>query len=97
MLDNINEILRIYLGTDTSGGYQPVGCEDRLRDAYPSNPDMVLARIAHYLDFEFSPAYQFPDLVQARDAFESAIKTTFPELEPVVARALANRYAYNWR
>lgn len=37
------------------------------------------------------------DLVQDRDRFETTLRQKFPELDAVIARALANRWSFGWR
>lgn len=95
----VNRILRIYLGTDTRGGYQPIGREERLKKAYPTDHECKLKMIDRFLSAEasYKPDWTKQSLVQARDAFAEILRRQFPELEDVVVLALANRFVFGWR
>jgi len=94
----VNEILKIYLGADEKGGYQPVGSgADRLKRASPSEWEKQLRHITPYLDFDHTPDWSTQNLSQASDAFAERISEQFPELDEIAVRSLANRFSYNWR
>ncbi|MCM8538707.1 MAG: hypothetical protein NE328_00375 [Lentisphaeraceae bacterium] len=97
MNSDINSILTVYLGTDSKGGYRPVGHEKRMKSEYKSNAENRLSDIKKYLDFNFTPNWSKCDLNQAGDAFAAAAKEEFPELEDFVTKALGNRFTYAHR
>lgn len=94
---DINRVLRIYLGTDANGGFQPVGCEKRLRSAFPTDYSRMMELASPYLDEHQSPDFSRGGLVEERDRFADALRQKFPELDDVCVRALANRWSYDYR
>ena len=97
MIYDMNEVLRIYLGTDQNGGYQPIGNDDRLKVAYPDCYDEMIRIIEPYLEFEFTPDWKTQTLIQASDAFATALKEKHPELTDLIVRSLSNRFAFDWK
>ncbi|WP_018623480.1 hypothetical protein [Kangiella aquimarina] len=96
MID-INEALTVYLGTDESGGYMPMGQEERLRKHYGEKWKQAMAAIDSYLEFDFSPDWSKHDLNSAAISFSVEVLKDHPELKEYVARALGNRFTYDFR
>ena len=96
MKPDINHVLKVYLGTDETGGYEPIYREERLGQAFPETHAQMMELIAPYLQADHERDWTV-DLVQGRDQFEAILCQKFPELDPVIARALANRWAYSWK
>ena len=97
MSSEINDALRVYLGTDGNGGFDPIGCEERLAHAYPVDHVQKRRLIERYLAEWQTPDWSKQDLIQAGDAFADILRKKFPELETVIVRALANRFTFSWR
>jgi hypothetical protein len=79
----INDLLHLFLGADERGGFQPVGCDERLRRAFPDTHSEKMGMIQRYL-------------AESR-LFAKMLEAMFPELDSISARALANRFAYDWK
>ena len=94
---DINRVLRIYLGTDENGGFQPIGCEERLRSAFPTDYSRVMKLASPYLDEHHSPDWSRGDLVEEGNRFAETLQQKFPELDEVCIRALANRWSFDYR
>ena len=94
-MSDVNSVLKTYLGTDEDGGYEPLYRDERLREAFPGRYVEMLALIQPYLDEDQEPD-RAGDLIQQAHRFETALRQKFPELEPMVARALANRWHFGW-
>ena len=98
---DINEILRVYLDTDSRGGYRSgigIDQEARLRKAFPNmDIDDLMQRIDPYLEEWHNPDYEWEDLAAEADKFEELLVKKFPELDPLIARSLANRWSYSNR
>lgn len=93
-----NEILKVYLGAGESGGYQPHGYEQRMRDAYHDQADAKLSLVQKYLLADHPVAeWTQNDLASEQSAFETILSRRFPELDPVSINALACRWSYGWR
>src|SRR5262245_20354577 len=93
MKADINHVLKVYLGADENGGYEPLYCEERLRQAFPDGYAEMKRLIARYLQEQHVSDWT-GDLIQERDHFERALRQKFPELNAIVARALANRWHF---
>jgi hypothetical protein len=94
----LNHALRLYLGADAKGGFQPIGCEERLQDAFPADHSRVKALIKPYLDVTHaSPDWSQTTLAEETTRFTDILLRKFPELDTISARALANRWAFSWR
>ena len=93
---DINHILKVYLGTDEAGGYEPLYREERLRQAFPDTHSQMMELMAPYLEADRERDWTL-DLVQDRDRFETTLRQKFPELDAVIARALANRWSFGWK
>lgn len=96
MKPDINHVLKVYLGTDESGGYEPLYREERLRKAFPDSHSQMTELMAPYLEADQQRDWTL-DLVQERDRFESTLRQKFPELNAIIARALANRWSFGWK
>jgi hypothetical protein len=94
---NINEVLKLYLGADANGGYQPIGCDERLRSAFPDDYSRLLQSIALYLDADHTPDWSKRDLIQERNLFIEELEQKFPELDGIAIRALANRWSFGYQ
>jgi len=51
----INSLLKLYLGADDDGRYQPIGRADGIRDAFPSDYEEKMRMIAPHLDEDCTP------------------------------------------
>lgn len=94
MKPEINRILKVYLGADEGGGYEPLHCNERLRQAFPDNYSQMMELIAPYLEQGEEPDWTTGDLIQQTAHFEATLRQKFPELDATVARALANRWHF---
>jgi hypothetical protein len=92
----INRILKVYLGADESGGYQPLYRDERMREAFPDSCPQMMALIAPYLEEDQEPDWTTGDLLQQAAHFEATLRQKFPELAANVVRALANRWHFGW-
>jgi hypothetical protein len=93
----INHALKTYLGTGTTGGFQPIGCEERLRMEFPKNHAQVMELMSRYLDEDQKPDWSKGDLIQETNRFIEALSQKFPELDAITIRALANRWSFGYR
>ncbi|MFT3781039.1 MAG: hypothetical protein QM790_03420 [Nibricoccus sp.] len=89
--------MKVYLGTDAAGGFQPIGCEERLKRAYRFDHAKRLQEIERYLEEDHTPDWSKHDLIQAGNFVADVLKKKFPELEDVVVRSLANRFTFGWK
>ena len=94
-----SEMLVVYLGADATGGYQPIGKEERLRKAYPHDFELALAAIEKYLQFPDYPPNEWSsdDLAKEQDIYAKRLARAFPELSARAVNALACRWSYGWR
>ena len=97
MKPDINHVLRVYLGADEHGGYQPVFREERMRQAFPDKYAEMMELIAPYLEEDYWPDWTQGDLIQETDRFEAKLRHKFPELDAIVVRALGNRWSFAWK
>ena len=98
MNQEASAVIKIYLGAGPTGGYQPIGQQDRMKQAFPQDHEHKLARIKKYLDEDHPPAaWSSNDLVQEQKAFEAMLAKKFPELDSVAINALACCWSYQWR
>jgi len=97
MTTDINKLLKIYLGTDENGGYQPIGCEERIMSAFPIDYNQKMDLIAPYLNEEHSPDWAKNDLLTECKKFEGVIHRKYPEIEKIVVRSLVNRWSFSWK
>ncbi len=95
---DINNILRIYLGTDANGGFNPIGHgEDRLKLAFPRDWEQRLEAIGPYLKVDHRPDWSLHDLTEEGEIFAEILRKRFPELDDISVKALANRFTYGWK
>jgi hypothetical protein len=94
---DVNQALKVYLGADERGGYQPGDGSERLRQAFPREWGEMLAELSKYLNEDHVPDWSARDLSEETRRFASSLKSKFPELNDVIARALANRWSFGWR
>lgn len=98
MNSDINYILKVYLGTDSRGGYQPVGIDQRMKQAFPNDHDAKMVLIAKYLEAEHPPTvWEKVGLAEEAEVFADKLANRFPELDAVAVRALANRWSFGWK
>jgi len=97
MNDDVNTILRVYLAPDENGGFQPIGCEDRLSETFGRSVDAKKKEIERYLSFPHQPDWTKHELLEEGEIYASLLRASFPELQDTVVKALANRFMYNWR
>lgn len=96
MKPEVNQILKVYLGADESGGYEPLYRDERMRKAFPDSHRQMMALIARYLGEDREPDRTAGDLLQQAARFEATLRQRFPELDAIVVRALANRWHFEW-
>jgi hypothetical protein len=99
MAHDPNEVLVVYLGAGESGGYLPMGQEERLRAAYPRDARSVREAIERYLQFPDYPPIEWTsnDLAAEQCIYEQRLARAFPELNARAINALACRWSYSWR
>ena len=95
---DLNYVLKVYLGIDENGGYEPLYGEERMRQAFPDNYLQLKALIAPYLDEDQTPdrSNENLDLIQEADRFADLLRSKFPELDDMTIRALSNRWHFGW-
>lgn len=98
MTPDINHILKVYLGADENGGYQPLYRDDRMRRAFPDSYSQMMELIAPYLDEDQTPGWPNgnADLDQEANLFAASLRRKFPELDDITIKALANRWHFGW-
>ena len=96
MKTDINRVLKVYLGADENGGYEPLYRDEPMRQAFPDSYPQMMEGIAPYLDEDQEPDRTKSDLIQQAELFEVTLRQKFPELETIVVRALANRWHFGW-
>ena len=79
MKPDINHILRIYLGTDESGGYEPLYREEPMRRAFPERHPQMMKLTAPYLDEDQTPD-RSRDLNQEAERLRTLFEASFPNL-----------------
>lgn len=92
----MNHVLRIYLGTDDNGGYEPLYRDERMRQAFPDSYLQMMQLIAPYLEEDQEPDRTMGDLIQQAERFAATLRQKFPELDATVIRALASRWHFGW-
>lgn len=99
MAHDPSEILVVYLGASESGGYLPVGQEERLEAALPRDAKAARAAIEGYLQFPDYPLTEWTsnDLATEQRIYEQKLARAFPELTARAINALACRWSYSWR
>ena len=93
---DVNRLLKVYLGADENGGYEPLYRDERMRQAFPDSYPQVLEVIAPYLEEDQQPDWAEGDLIQQAVRFEATLRQKFPELDVIVVRALGNRWHFGW-
>jgi hypothetical protein len=96
MKPDANHVLKIYLGANENGAYEPLYRDERLRQAFPDSHLQMMEVIAPYLEEDQEPDRTNGDLIQQARRFEAMLRQKFPELDATVARALANRWHFGW-
>ena len=96
MRPDINRLLKVYLGADENGGYEPLYGDERMREAFPDSYPQALEVIAPYLEENQEPDRTRGSLIQQAESFEATLRQKFPELDGSVLRALANRWHFGW-
>lgn len=91
----INKALKIFLGTDEYGGFQPIGCEDRLKNAYPNEYTELSKLLTPYLTIDGHFLEPSNESFNQLDLFKNVLQERFPELDDISVRALVNRYSYD--
>jgi hypothetical protein len=96
---DLNQALRIYLGSNASGGVKPYGGADRIRASYGSNSPEVLKEIQHFIDglFEREELLNLPSLVAIGAFVEGRARSARPDLEGDVCRAIGNYVSYSYK
>jgi hypothetical protein len=98
MKPDINHVLKVYLGTDENGGFEPIYCSERMRQAFPDSFSHMMELIAPYLDEGEPPDWSKGnlDLIQEADRFAASLRRKFPELDDLIIRSLSNRWHFGW-
>jgi hypothetical protein len=96
MKPDVNRVLKIYLGADEHGGYEPLKRDERMRQAFPDTYSQMMQAIAPYLGENQEPDRTKGDLIQQAERFEATLRQKFPELDAIVVRALSNRWHFGW-
>jgi hypothetical protein len=96
MKPDINRVLKVYLGADATGGYEPLYREERMKQTFPDSYVEMMQLIAPYLDEDQERDWG-RDLVKERNRFEASLRNKFPELDAITTRALANRWSFAWK
>lgn len=91
MKPDINYVLKVYLGADDNGGYEPLYRDERMRQAFPDSHLQMMELIAPYLHEDQEPDWKTGDLLQEAERLKAKLRQKFPELDATVVRALANR------
>ena len=94
MKPDLNHVLKVYLGADENGGYEPLYRDERMKQAFPDSYPRMMELIAPYLEEDQMPDWAKGDLIEERDRFEATLRQKFPELDATTVRALANRWAF---
>ena len=89
MKPDLNHVLKVYLGTDESGGYEPLYREERLRQAFPDSHSQMTELMAPYLEADQERDWTL-DLIQDTQRFETTLRRKFPELDAVTADVYVN-------
>ena len=96
----LNEVIRVYLGSDENGSVIPVGELDRMKSAYGDKAGHMadLARGVIGSICDVPPHVLGTDNLAALARLaESRAADSHPELAPDVCRAIGNHYAYQWK
>ena len=95
---DINHVLKVYLGTDENGGYEPLYRDERMRQAFPDSYSQMMGLIAPYLEEDQIPDWSDAslDLNREADRFAASLRRKFPELDDITIKALANRWHFGW-
>jgi len=96
MKPDINRVLKVYLGADENGGYEPLYRDERMRQAFPDSYPQMMEVIAPYLEEDQEPDRTKSDLIQQAEHFAVTLRQKFPELDATVVRALANHWHFGW-
>jgi hypothetical protein len=94
MKPDVNQVLKVYLGADAHGAYEPLYPDERLRQAFPETHREMMSLIAPYLAEDQERDSTSGDLIQQANRFEAALRQKYPELDATAARALANRWHF---
>jgi hypothetical protein len=96
MNPEINCVLKVYLGADENGGYEPLYCDERMRQAFADRYPQMMKVIAPYLEEDQESDWTTGDLIHQAERFQLTLRQKFPELDATVVRALANRWHFGW-
>ena len=91
---DVNRLLKVYLGADENGGYEPLYRDERMRRAFPDIYSQVMEVIAPYLEEDQECDWTEGDLTRQAKRFEDTLRQKFPELDVTVIRALGNRWHF---
>ena len=99
MTHDPSDVLAVYLGASESGGYMPLGQEERLRAAFPRDTNSVREAIERYLQGPDYPPTQWSsnDLAAQQRIYEQKLARAFPELSARAINALACRWSFGWK
>jgi len=86
MKEDINQILQLYLGTDDTGGYQPIGCNARIKEAYPKTYQEQLQKITKHLAEEHAPDWTKNDLIEEVAFFQRDLLKNILSLKGILPR-----------
>jgi hypothetical protein len=94
---DINHVLKVYLGIDVTGGFQPIGCDERLEAAFPNDHFRLMQLISPYLRVDHVADWSKNGLEEEAELFALELWRKFPELDDVSIRALVNRWSFGNR
>src|SRR5262245_17643437 len=98
MKPDASSVLKIYLGADDNGGYEPLYRDERMKKAFPDSHVRMMELIAPYLAEERDPDLSVgsADLISQASQFAEHLRRKFPELDDIAIKALANRWHFGW-
>jgi hypothetical protein len=98
-LIDVNQALRIYLGSDQNGGVEPYGMVARVEARYGSNASTVIAELESVLDglYQESDVINLPTLADIAIFVEKRVRLRRPDLEDDVCKAIGNYVSYSYR
>lgn len=97
-MSRINNLLFRCLGSDDAGGFQPIGFEARLKSIISESSQDESTFMLMLLNIDWGPdKWTQASLADEAQEFKQLLKEGYPDLEPVIVCALANRWSYGWR
>ncbi len=96
---DLNEALRVYLGSDSNGGITPYGMAERLAARYRDKAEAIQSSIDQDLDglLDVPTSKLSEPLENVRAFVETRTRELRPDLADDVCKAIGNYAAYQWR